>query len=151
MKMTFNQLFSWSPQILSCIMKTSNKVATWISIAVFASKDSNAGGCRAEGLDLGFMRHILQRQKPWSPAAEARSCVVFTCLQAPSHILLFFAPMSLAKSVNFDLFIREKKSLWRSLQLAHMVSRATPSVQGAVENHANGSSHAALGRARERR
>lgn len=109
--MTFNQLFSWSPQILNCIMKTSNKVATRTSIAVFASKDSNPGGCRAEGLDLGFTRHIWQRQKPWSPAAEeARSRVVFTCLQAPSHILLFFAPMSLAKSVNFDLFIREKKS-----------------------------------------
>lgn len=43
---------------------------------------------------------------------------VYICLEEQSHILLFYAPFWLLRSVNFDLCVREKNSLCRSLQLA---------------------------------
>lgn len=43
---------------------------------------------------------------------------VYICLEEQSHVLLFYPPFWLLRSVHFDFCVREKNSLCRSLHLA---------------------------------
>lgn len=52
------------------------------------------------------------------PCSSRSKKPVYICLEEQSHILHFYAPFWLLRSVNFDLCVREKSSLCRSLQLA---------------------------------